>query len=183
MRHKNSKIMKAAALLSVMFLSLSFMGCLEPEDKRSVIPEEEFGKTRLVVSEEQLSQFPYSLDPIRNFTVLKPDNSNLQTERIWAVYGTEMSEDHNYGGNCCEHYLALSLMEMQAKDKVILDANGNDRFKNGIYVNPFDSDLLSDIADPSYNAAYHSTHKLCEPNYVESEISMQINPDMSLIHI
>ena len=44
-----------------------------------------------------------------------------------------------------EYYLALSLMEMQAKDKVILDANGNDRFKNGIYVNPFDSDLLSDI--------------------------------------
>ena len=76
-----------------------------------------------------------------------------------------------------EYYLALSLMEMQAKDKVILDANGNDRFKNGIYVNPFDSDLLSDIADPSYNAAYHSTHKLCEPNYIESEISMQINPD------
>ena len=82
--------MKAAALLSVMFLSLSFMGCLEPEDKRSVIPEEEFGKTRLVVSEEQLSQFPYSLDPIRNFTVLKPDNSNLQTERIWAVYGLSL---------------------------------------------------------------------------------------------
>ena len=69
MRHKNSKMMKVAVLLSVMFLSISFMGCLEPEDKRFVIPEEEFEKTRLAVSEEELSQFPYSLDPIRNFTV------------------------------------------------------------------------------------------------------------------
>ena len=76
-----------------------------------------------------------------------------------------------------EYYLALSLMEMQSKDKVIMDANGNDRFKNGIYTNPFDSDLLSDIADPSYNAAYHSIQKLCEPNYDESEISLMINAD------
>ena len=79
-------MMKVAVLLSVMFLSVSFMGCLEPEDKRTVIPEEEFGKTRLAVSDEELSQFPYSLDPIRNFTVLKPDNSNLQTERIFEHF-------------------------------------------------------------------------------------------------
>lgn len=75
-----------------------------------------------------------------------------------------------------EYYLALSLMEMAAKDKVILDANGNDRFKNGIYVNPFDSDLLSDLADPAYNAAYDSTHKLCQPNYEEDDINLIHNP-------
>lgn len=76
-----------------------------------------------------------------------------------------------------EYYLALSLMEMSAKDKQILDANGNDRFKNGIYVNPFDSDLLSDLADPSYNAAYNSVAKECEPNYDESDISLILNPN------
>ena len=76
-----------------------------------------------------------------------------------------------------EYYLALSLMEMAAKDKQILDANGNDRFKNGIYVNPFDSDLLSDLADPSYNAAYNSIAKECEPNYDESDISLILNPN------
>ena len=59
-----------------------------------------------------------------------------------------------------EYYLRCNLMEMQSKDKVIMDANGNDRFKNGIYTNPFDSDLLSDIADPSYNAAYQFIQKL-----------------------
>ena len=76
-----------------------------------------------------------------------------------------------------EYYLALSLMEMSAKDQQILDADGNDRFKNGIYVNAFSSDLLSDLADPSYNAAYNSIAKECEPNYEESDISLIINPN------
>ena len=101
-------MMKATVLLIVMLLSISFMGCLEPEDKRSVISEDEFEKTRLAVSEEQLSQFPYSLDPIRNFTVVKSDNFDSEITRMWAVYGTEDiggSNEHNYGGNCCEHYL------------------------------------------------------------------------------
>ncbi len=101
--------MKSSILLTFMFLSLSFMGCLEPEDKRTFIPEEEFEKTRLIVDESQLSQFPYSFDPIRNFSVVNPDSMEIATERIWAVYGTEDfggSNEHNYGGNCCEHYLA-----------------------------------------------------------------------------
>ena len=66
--------MKSSILLTFMFVSLSFMGCLEPEDKRTFIPEEEFEKTRLIVDESQLSQFPYSFDPIRNFSVINPDS-------------------------------------------------------------------------------------------------------------
>ncbi|SVD84295.1 uncharacterized protein METZ01_LOCUS437149, partial [marine metagenome] len=38
--------MKSSILLAFMFVSLSFMGCLEPEDKRTFIPEEDFEKTR-----------------------------------------------------------------------------------------------------------------------------------------
>ena len=46
-----------------MFVTLSFMGCLGPEDKRTVIDEEQMEVTRLVVTEEQLSQFPFGDDP------------------------------------------------------------------------------------------------------------------------
>ena len=52
------------------------MGCLEPEDKRTIIDESDLEVTRLVVSEEELSQFPYSLEPIRNFSVVNPQNIN-----------------------------------------------------------------------------------------------------------
>jgi len=77
--------------------------------------------------------------------------------------------------NRLEYYLALSLMEMQAKDQVILDANGNDRFKNGIYVNAFDSDLLSDLTDPSYAASYDSSRKRLGPNFEDYQVDLKLN--------
>ena len=113
--------MKASISLVIMLLSLSFMGCLEPEDKRTIIEESDLEVTRLVVSEEELSQFPYSLEPIRNFSVVDPASMDIATERLWAVYGTEDiggSSEHNYGGNCCEHYLATD------QDGVIYNLGG-----------------------------------------------------------
>ena len=74
-----------------------------------------------------------------------------------------------------EYYLALSLMEMQAKDQVILDSNGNDRFKNGIYVNAFDGDLLSDLSDPSYAASYDSQLKRLGPNFDDYQVDLKLN--------
>ena len=76
-----------------------------------------------------------------------------------------------------EYYLALSLMEMQAKDQVILDSNGNDRFKNGIYVNAFDGDLLSDLTDPSYAASYDSSRKRLGPNFDDYQVDLKLNPN------
>ena len=95
--------------LVIMLLSVSLMGCLKPEDNRAEIDNVELEKTRLIVTEEQLSQFPYSFEPIRNFSVVDPNSMEIVTDRIWAVYGTENfggGNEHNYGGNCCEHYLA-----------------------------------------------------------------------------
>ena len=97
------------------------MGCLEPEDKRTIIEESDLEVTRLVVSEEELSQFPYSLEPIRNFSVVDPASMDIATERLWAVYGTEDiggGSEHNYGGTCCEHYLATD------QDGVIYNLGG-----------------------------------------------------------
>ena len=78
--------MKASISLVIMLLSLSFMGCLEPEDKRTIIEESHLEVTRLVVSEEELSQFPYSLDPIRNFSVVDPASMNIATDRLSLIH-------------------------------------------------------------------------------------------------
>ena len=66
------------------------MGCLDPEDNRTQIEESSLEATRLIVSEEELSQFPYSLEPIRNFSVINPDSMDIATERLWAVYGLSL---------------------------------------------------------------------------------------------
>ena len=74
-----------------------------------------------------------------------------------------------------EYYLALSLLEIQAKDQQILDANGNDRFKNGIYVNSFDSDALSDLDDPNYSASYNSSKKRLGPAFNDYQADLILN--------
>ena len=49
-----------------------------------------------------------------------------------------------------EYYSSLSLLEKKAIDMKITDENGLDRFKNGIFVDPFSSHILGDIGNPDY---------------------------------
>ena len=77
--------------------------------------------------------------------------------------------------NRLEYYLALSLLEMQAKDQQILDANGNDRFKNGIYVNSFDDDSLSDLDDPNFSSSFDSSRKRLGPAFKDYQSDLILN--------
>ena len=53
-----------------------------------------------------------------------------------------------------ENYVSLSLLEKNALDMKILDANGLDRFKNGIFVDSFTSFVTSDIGNPDFHICY-----------------------------
>lgn len=53
-----------------------------------------------------------------------------------------------------ENYVSLSLLEKNALDMKILDANGLDRFKNGIFVDSFTSFMTSDISNPDHHICY-----------------------------
>lgn len=53
-----------------------------------------------------------------------------------------------------ENYVSLSLLEKSALDLKILDENGLDRFKNGIFVDPFTSFALSDVTNPDHHICY-----------------------------
>jgi hypothetical protein len=64
-----------------------------------------------------------------------------------------------------EYYNALSLLEKNTVDLTITDENGLDRFKNGVYVNPFSDHSLSDTSNPDYNIAMDRKAKLIRPAY------------------
>jgi hypothetical protein len=64
-----------------------------------------------------------------------------------------------------EYYNALSLLEKNTVDLTITDENGLDRFKNGVYINPFADHSLSDTANPDYNIAIDRRGKLIRPAY------------------
>jgi len=58
-----------------------------------------------------------------------------------------------------EYYTALSLLEKQATDKVVLDDDGLDRFKNGILVDAFTGSAVADVSSNSYSASINREEK------------------------
>lgn len=62
-----------------------------------------------------------------------------------------------------EYYTSLSLLEKKAKDFLVTDAAGADRFKNGIFVDNFDNLALADVNGGEFAAAVDSSVKDITP--------------------
>jgi hypothetical protein len=67
-----------------------------------------------------------------------------------------------------ENYISLSLLEKSVADLKILDANGLDRFKNGIFVDSFTSFSSSDITNPDHHICYDPKEGSIRP-YFENQ--------------
>lgn len=52
-----------------------------------------------------------------------------------------------------EYYTALTLLETKAENLLILDENGNNRFKSGILVDSFSGHGIGDVLHPDYNVS------------------------------
>ena len=52
-----------------------------------------------------------------------------------------------------EYYTAISLLETEAKDMVVQDQNGLNKFKNGIFVDAFKDLKLADLSSKEYSAS------------------------------
>ena len=98
-----------------------------------------------------------TLDP---YTAYLPDElpgvralPNLSLEKVqhrrWAM--SDISDLQTRVNNL-EYYTSLSLLEKQAADLQVPDANGLNRFKNGILVDNFTNFSTADSGNPDYSA-------------------------------
>ena len=62
-----------------------------------------------------------------------------------------------------EYYVSLSLLEKEADGLTITDSNGNDRFKNGILVDPFAGHGIGDVFNEDYNVSIDFDSKELRP--------------------
>jgi hypothetical protein len=82
--------------------------------------------------------------------------------------------------NKLEYYTALNLLEREARDKVIIDEDGIDRFKNGILVDAFTGHNVADVSLPEYKAAIDRTNKYVTAySNNEVQVSLKYNPTLS----
>ena len=78
-----------------------------------------------------------------------------------------------------EYYTTLSIMEKKAEDMLVLDANGNDRFKNGILVDTFEGHKIGDVTNRDYNVSVDFNRKFARPPFITHTNNLIKNPSGS----
>lgn len=73
-----------------------------------------------------------------------------------------------------EYMQTLSMLEAQAKDYVIRDENGLDRFKNGIFADPFTSHLLGDYSNFEYNISIDPQQTIARPKIDQNPVDLAV---------
>jgi hypothetical protein len=64
-----------------------------------------------------------------------------------------------------EYYNALNLLEKSAVELLVLDENGLDRFKNGVFVDGFIDHSLGDTTDENYSVAVDKVEQVIRPKF------------------
>jgi hypothetical protein len=78
-----------------------------------------------------------------------------------------------------EYYAQLSLLEKNAKDLTVTDENGLDRFKNGIFVDPFSDSSLGDVSNPEYSIAIDSKKGVARPKIIREIVDIEFDEALS----
>jgi len=74
-----------------------------------------------------------------------------------------------------EYYTALSLLEKNAAELTIRDANNNDRFKNGILVDNFRGHNISAVSDDDFHAAIDPKRQELRPFFNQEQIPLMVS--------
>ena len=74
--------------------------------------------------------------------------------------------------NRLEYYTSLNLLEKDTESLKITDAAGNDRFKNGIFIDKFGDHSLGNLRDTDYNVAMDTRRKFMTCNFLEENVDV-----------
>ena len=81
-----------------------------------------------------------------------------------------------------EYYASLNLLEKNAIDMQILDENGLDRFKNGIFVDTFASHALGDFKNNDYKIIVDTKEKSIRPAFTSLSVNYNLTANSGLVN-
>jgi hypothetical protein len=76
--------------------------------------------------------------------------------------------------NSIEYYTVLNALEKSATDLVVTDADGLDRFKNGILVDNFDTLQIANLKDDNFAAAIDPSYSELTPRFRKYNLDMKV---------
>ena len=81
-----------------------------------------------------------------------------------------------------EYYTSLSLLETSAKDFLVTDKNGADRFKNGIFVDNFENLYLADVNGGEFKAAIDPSVKDVTPPIRQYPLKLTVSAGTNVVN-
>ena len=78
-----------------------------------------------------------------------------------------------------EYYVVLSTLEKQAKDLSIPDSTGKDRFKNGIFADPFNNHSFGNVNDIEYKISIDPKKSIARPDFKNHFVEYQYSNTIS----
>ena len=82
-----------------------------------------------------------------------------------------------------EYYTTLSQLETKTSNMAITDANGNDRFKNGIFVDPATNFDSADLNNREFRCSIDSTKTMFVPKQVMTDVDLVVANTNNVIEL
>lgn len=131
-----------------------------------------------VIAEAYIPPFP-SLTTREAETANRPDMATkifLRSNKRYTMRDIGVLEERIAR---LEYYTVLSTLEKQAKDISVPDSTGKDRFKNGIFADPFNTHTLGNPSSTEYKIAIDPINSVARPDYKNHLIDFQYNSSNS----
>jgi hypothetical protein len=113
---------------------------------------------------------PYGFDPSKDVAIEKSDNRRYTMRDIGKIEKRL---------NNVEYYTSLNMLESDTFSLNITDANGNNRLKNGFFVDDFTNQSKSALYLEDYSAALDFVEGTCHPSHYTTNIPLVINDTLS----
>lgn len=128
----------------------------------------------LIIAEVDIPPYP-SLTDVERLVVSKDDYAiklNLLSHKRFTMKDISVLEQRIQR---LEYYTTLNLLEKVALQTTIADDNGEARFQNGFFVDPFNSHIYGRTSDPSYRAAIDERNSYMRPAFHPENIEMEFD--------
>jgi len=129
-------------------------------------------KENSIIAEILVPGYPL-LDPLEANRLNKRNETISVKQKITKTYTMKDIDNLAQSVERLSYYVSLSALESSTANLLIQDDNGNDRFKNGIVVDPFNDLSIAEVTNPNFNASVDFTEKALYPSFTNFQVNMR----------
>ena len=79
-----------------------------------------------------------------------------------------------------EYYTSLSLLEQSTQNLLLTNANGANRFQNGMIADPMQDFSIANTTDPSFNIAIDPIQSVVRPTFTQQLVNLKYDSNLSV---